>query len=172
MTDPDDLTAALIAAEDAFGHARGEPTFEPGFNSSKSAAPGEVQIQKACRLLELSHRLDDVGAYYGAILEASFIAIEHTLQGYLLALTGIEEHELRDHDRPYSLARGRVPLTEDTLDRLERLYDERRTKHYYGTTVTTEQQARSLRATAITVHDHVVGFDHEVERHCTCSNHL
>jgi hypothetical protein len=169
MSDPTALLDALTTAEDAFAHAAGDPLFEPGLDASPDAADGAVQIGKACRLLELAHRIEELGPYYGAILEASFIAIEHTIQGYLLALTGVEDHELRDHDRPYELARGQVPLKEATIDRLERLYDARRTDHYYGTTVTTEQQATALRDVATAVHEHVVGFEGEVARLCTCS---
>lgn len=148
MSDPTTLVDGLDAAEDAFGHVAGRPTFEPTLNSAPDADPGEVQIQKACRLLELSGRLDDLGEYYGAVLEHSFIAIEHTFQGYLLAITGADERDLRDHTRLYELASGQVPLSEETIDRLERLYDARRTEHYYGTTVTTAEQARTMHAVA------------------------
>jgi len=170
MSDPTALLDRLDAAEDAFGHAAGRPVFEPELNASTEADPGEVPLQKACRLLAVAHELDDVGEYYSAILESSFIAIEHTLQAYLLAMTGVEEHRLRDHDRPYELAKGQVPLTDETIDRLRRLYDTRRTDHYYGTTVTTRQQAVAMRELAVTVHDHVIRFDHTLERFCCCSD--
>jgi len=75
----------------------------------------------------------------------------------------------RDHSRPYELARGQVPLSNETIDRLERLYDARRTEHYYGTTVTTARQATTMHTVVRAVHDHVVGFDHETERFCNCS---
>jgi hypothetical protein len=118
--------------------------------------------------LTVAHDLDTVGDYYGAILESAFIAIEQTLQAYLLALTGVDEHELRDHDRPYELANGQVPLTDETIDRLETLYDARRTDHYYGTTVTTRQQALAMRDVAVSVHTHIVDFDHVLEAFCNC----
>lgn len=126
--------------------------------------------QKTCRLLDLARKIDEVGEYYGAILEHSFIAVEHTFQGYLLAITGADEHELRDHTSPYELAKGQVPLEDKTVEALSTLYDARRTRHYYGTTVTTEQQARTVRSLAKAVHDHVVGFDPELERFCVCRN--
>lgn len=81
MSDSTDLLEEIAAAEDAFSHASGRPTFEPVLNAGADAEEGEVQIQKACRLLALAHEIDDLGAYYGAILEHSFIAIEQTLQG-------------------------------------------------------------------------------------------
>jgi len=168
MSDPRELLDLLDRAEDAFGHAYGAPSFEPGPNHSTDAADGEVPIQKACRSLELIHALDEVGEYYGAILEHSFIIVEQTFQGYLLAMTGVEERELRDHDTPYELARGQVPLEDRTIESLKSLYDGRRTEHYYGTTVTTGAQAETMRDIAAVVHHHVVGFDPDLDRYCNC----
>lgn len=170
MSDPTDLLEGIAAAEDAFSHASGRPTFEPQINSGQNADEGEVQIQKACRLLSLAHDLDELGEYYGAILEHSFIVIEHTLQGYLLAVTGIDPTELRDHDSPYEFAKGQVPLEDDTIESLKRLYDARRTTHYYGTTVTTADQAETMRAVAALVHEHIVTFGSELEQFCLCSS--
>jgi len=169
MSDPSELLTQLTAVEDAFGHAHGQPTFEPELNSSTMADDGEVQIQKACRLLKLTHEIDDIGEYFGAILEHSFIVIEHTLQGYLLAMTGTDAREIRDHTSPYEFAKGQVPLTDDTIDTLKRIYQARRTEHYYGTTVTTKAQAKRMRELATTVHEHIVTFDHDIERYCLCS---
>lgn len=168
MSDPDGLLTAISAAEDAFGHAHGRPTFEPTLNPGPDAADGEVQIQKACRLLELTERIGDLGEYYGAVLEHSFIVIEHTLQGYLLAMTSTDPRELRNHTAPYEFAKGQVPLEDRTIESLEALYDARRTEHYYGTTVTTEGQATAMRRVSVTVHDHVVAFDPALERFCQC----
>jgi hypothetical protein len=169
MSDPTALLDEITAAEDAFGHTHGRPDFEPELNSAPDASAGEVQIQKACRFLELTQVLDDLGAYYAAILEHPFIVIEHTLQGYLLAMTGTEASDLRDHTAPYEFAKGQVPLETETIESLQRLHDARRTQHYYGTTVTTEEQAERMRAVAAHVHRHIVAFDHEIERFCFCS---
>jgi hypothetical protein len=41
--------------------------------------------------------------------------------------------------------------------------------HAHGrTTVTTAQQAETMRSVAEHVHDHVVTFDHDIERFCRC----
>lgn len=170
MSDPTDLLEEIAAAEDAFSHASGHPTFEPEINAGPDADEGEVQIQKACRLLSLAHEIDDLGEYYGAILEHSFIIIEHTLQGYLLAVTGVDPAQLRDHDSPYDFAKGQVPLEDDTIESLKRLYDARRTSHYYETTVTTADQAERMRTVATLVHEHIVTFDPELEQFCLCSS--
>jgi hypothetical protein len=168
MSDPTDLLDEISVAEDAFGHAHGQPEFEPTLNADTDARDGEVQIQKACRTIELTTRIDELGEYYGAILEHSFIVIEHTLQGYLLAMTGTDERELRDHTSPYEFAKGQVPLEDGTIESLKTLYDSRRTDHYYGTTVTTKGQAHAMWNVAITVHEHILSFDTELERYCQC----
>lgn len=168
MSDPTELLELIAAAEDAFGHAYGHPRFEPGLDASPGADDGKVQIQKACRLLELTHRIDELGDYYGAILEHSFVVIEHTFQGYLIAIAGADPKELRDHDSPYELSKGQVPLEDSTIESLKALYDTRRTEHYYGTTVTTEAQAKLMRDVATIVHAGVISFDHETERFCQC----
>lgn len=168
MSDPESILDSLDEAEDAFSHAGGPPEFEPGVNASPDAEPGEVPLQKACRLLTVTEELSESGSYYGAVLESSFIVIEQTLQAYLLSLTGVEAHELRDHDRPYKLASGRVPLTDETLERVETLYHSRRTDHYYGTTVTTHQQATAMRSVAVGVHDHLVDSVRKLEAFCNC----
>jgi len=77
--------------------------------------------------------------------------------------------DLRDHESPYEFAKRRVPLEDDTIESLKRLYDARRTTHYYGTTVTTADQAASMRRVAGLVHEHIVTFDPELERFCLCS---
>ncbi|WP_248516920.1 hypothetical protein [Salinarchaeum laminariae] len=168
MSDPAELLDEISTAEDAFGHAHGQPTFEPTLNAGSDASDGEVQIQKACRLIDLTNRIDELGEYYGAILEHSFITIEHTLQGYLLAMTGTDARELRDHTSPYEFAKGQVPFEDTTIESLKTLYEARRTEHYYGTTVTTEGQATAMRRVATNVHDHIVEFDPQLERYCQC----
>lgn len=167
MSDPANLRNALQSVQDAFAHANGVPAFEPGLNASPDAGEGEVAIQKACRLLDLNEEIV-TGAYYGAIVEHSFIAIEHTLQGYLLELTGVEGHELRNHTTPYTAARGRVPVSKPLLSDIHGLYDDRRTAHYYGTTVTTQEQAESLAAFARRFYETIVGHSTDLEDYCNC----
>jgi hypothetical protein len=169
MSDPNELLDEIAAAEDAFSHADGRPRFEPGLNASPETSEGEVQIQKACRLLEVSTVLDAAGDYYGAILEQSFIVIEHTFQGYLMSVTGTDPRDLRDHQSPYEFAKGQVPLEDSTIESLQRLYDTRRTRHYYGTTVTTETQARRMHSVAKQIHSHIVSFDPDLQAFCRCS---
>lgn len=168
MSDPEPLLEALEDAKRAFNRPGSAPEFEPGVNPAADAAEGEVAVQKACRLLELANEVETLGDYYGAILEFSFIVIEQTLQGYLLTMTGTDPAELRNHTSPYEFAKGQVPLEESTIETLQQLYEGRRTKHYYGTTVTTRAQAVRMRDLAEQVHDRIVSFDSDTERFCQC----
>ena len=168
MSDPATITDPLAAAVDAFTHTSGPPDFEPGINPSVTASRVEVAIQKACRLLETRARLDELGPYYGAIVEQSVIAIEQTVSGYLLAITGIDERELRDHQTPYEVALGQVPLTDRTVQTIQQLFEERRSEHYYQTTVSTAEQANSMQTLANEIHRHIVAFDPTLERFRRC----
>lgn len=169
MSDPHGLLDEIASAEDAFSHADGRPEFEPGLNASSDARDGEVQIQKACRLLEVSTILENAGDYYGAILEHSFIVIEQTFQGYLIAVAGTDPDELRNHQSPYDFAKGQVPLEDTTIESIQGLYDTRRTRHYYGTTVTTKTQAERMHAVASQIHSHILSFDPDLQAFCQCS---
>jgi len=170
VTDPTRLTDALAVARDSFRHAHGAPTFEPGVDSSPDADEGIVQVQKACRLLGTGAALQDEGAFCGSVLEHAFAAIERTLEGYLIAFADYEVRDFHDHAAVYDRGRQQVPLESETLEVLEALYDDRRTEHYYGTTVTTERQAEAMLDVATALHDHIVQFDTEVTRYCQCSS--
>jgi hypothetical protein len=51
---------------------------------------------------------------------------------------------------------------------LAALYDDRRTEHYYGTTVTTERQAETMREVASALHEHLVQFESDLVRYWNC----
>ncbi|MFT4921559.1 MAG: hypothetical protein ACI8XM_000760 [Haloarculaceae archaeon] len=113
MSDPSRLTAALDAARDSFRHAHGAPTFEPTIDASTDADEGEVQIQKACRLIEAATILQQSGEYYGSVLEHAFAAIERTLEGYLIAFADYEVTDFHDHTTVYPPGHGPFNETVD-----------------------------------------------------------
>lgn len=168
MSDPTELIDALDAAEDAFAHAHGEPTFEPHIDASSHADDGAVQIQKACRLLQAARVLQDRGEYYTSVLEHGFAVIERTLEGYLVCFTGADPADFHDHETAYRRAREQAPIEGATLETIEALYDARRTEHYYGTAVSTERQADELLRAASALHEYLVGFDTDLRRYCVC----
>lgn len=66
----------------------------------------------------------------------------------------------------YDRASRQTPLETETLDAIKALYTTRRTEHYYGTNVTTKQQADGMLDVATILHDHLVAFD--LKRYCQC----
>jgi hypothetical protein len=86
-----------------------------------------------------------------------------------LTITGVDATEVRDHDSPFDLAKGRVPLEDGTIGSPKRLYTARRTTHSYRTRVTTADQAEHMRTVATLLHEHIVPVDPERERFCLCS---
>jgi DNA replicative helicase MCM subunit Mcm2 (Cdc46/Mcm family) len=119
-----------------------------------------------------THRGSDVlqqsGEYYGSVPEHAFASIERTLEGYLIAFADYEVTDFHDHTTVYRRGKQQVPLTPETLETLEALYDDRRTEHYYGTTVTTKRQAETMLKVAVALHDHIVRFDPKLTGYCNC----
>lgn len=76
--------------------------------------------------------------------------------------------DFQDHSTVYERARQQVPLTADTIDRLEALYHDRRTEHYYGTTITTECQAGAMVEAATVLHDYIIQLEPDLTRYCNC----
>lgn len=168
MSDPADLLDALTEAEDAFEHAHGKPEFEPGIDAGSDASPGAVRIQKGCRLLVAAATLRSDDDHFTSVLEHAFAAIERTLEGYLVAIAGADPVVFHDHEEVYDRAKRQTPLETSTLESIQALYAARRTEHYYGTSVTTRRQASAMLDVATILHDHLVGFDQELERYCQC----
>jgi hypothetical protein len=83
--EPDDLTAAVARAEDAFGGRLGQPEYEAGLDPDANDTD-VIQLRKACRLLDACRVLRDYDGYHTSVIEMSFTAIERTFEFY--ALTG------------------------------------------------------------------------------------
>lgn len=168
MSDPAELLDALADAEDAFTHAHGSPEFEPGIDAGSDDS-GVIQLQKRCRLLVTAATLQSNGDHFTSVLEHSFAAIERTLEGYLVSIAGADAAAFHDHTRIYDRAGRETPIDAGTLESIKALYAARRTEHYYGTSVTTRRQASAMLEVATTLHEYLVAFDTELERHCLCT---
>lgn len=169
MSDPAELLDVLADAEDAFTHAHGSPEFDPGIDASSKDA-GVIQLQKGCQLLVAADVLRADGDHFTSVLEHSFAAIERTLEGYLVSIAGADPGEFHDHTRVYDRAGRASPIDATTLEPIRSLYDARRTEHYYGSSVTTRRQATAMLEVAVTLHEYLVAFDTELERHCLCTS--
>lgn len=167
MSDPNALTDAVADAQDAFTHAHGSPEFDPGIDASSKDA-GVIQLQKGCQLLVAADVLRADGDHFTSVLEHAFAAIERTLEGYLVSIAGADPGEFHDHTRVYDRAGRASPIDATTLESIRSLYAARRTEHYYGSSITTRLQSTAMLEVATTLHDYLVAFDAEHERHCQC----
>jgi hypothetical protein len=94
---------ALEAAENAFQDTRGQ-TSETDLDISDEAV---VQLRKACRLLEASRTLREQNGYYTVVTEASFVALERSIQFYLLYRSQAASEDLR-HKHGVVYRRGQM----------------------------------------------------------------
>lgn len=155
-SDPQAVRDAVQRAQDAFElRGRGRPTFEPGLSTDDD---WETQLTKGCRLLEVADVLFEQGAYYTAIIEVSFGAIERSIEAYLLYATGNALQDFQDHEYCYNRAHHAGFVEQDTAADLEGLYGDNRTESYYGGRKPTEEQALAMSELAIAVHAHAVGL--------------
>lgn len=75
-----DVAELLDDAQELFERGSGDP--EKGLEVDSSEM---LQLRKACRLIDAANQLIERG-YYTLIVEASFAAIERTIQFYLITL--------------------------------------------------------------------------------------
>ena len=76
-----EIENALANAEDAFQRSPENP--ETGLEFVTD--PTILQLRKACRLLDAAQFLIDRNGHYTVIIEASFVAIERSIQFYVEA---------------------------------------------------------------------------------------
>ncbi|WEL20352.1 hypothetical protein [Halorhabdus sp. BNX81] len=157
---------ALTDAERAFQDTRGH-TAEDGLSVTDAAL---VQLRKACRLLEAARTLRQRNGYYTVVIEASFVAIERSIQFYLLHRGHVSAEDLRyEHTEIYRHGTT-VNLFSDTFaDRLTQLWKQNRAEVYYRDTVASAEQADAMLALAEAVHRYVLDYA-SLEYECVCSS--
>lgn len=90
-----------------------------------------LQLWKACRLLAGAESLRDEG-YYTLVIEASFVAIERTVEFRLLERGTMQPAELPGtHSGVYREAASVGVFTESVAEDLADLWCEQRAKTYY-----------------------------------------
>jgi len=143
---------ALETAEAAFRDARSQRV-ETGLDVGDESL---VQLRKACRLLMAARTLRRENGYYTVVIEASFVAIERSLQAFLLAQGYAVSRELRyGHTEVYERAAESNLCSEAFAARLTQLWERNRAAVYYQETPASETQAAAMRSLAEPVHDHV-----------------
>lgn len=129
-------------------------TVERGLDVDDAAL---LQLRKACRLLDAVDSLLDDGLYT-LVVEASFVAIERTVEFRLLEGGRTEPSDLPGtHTGVYDAA-ARAGLFDETVAAdLADLWRDHRAKTYYQDGIATERRADRLAALAHEAHEFVVG---------------
>ena len=116
-----------------------------------------LQLRKACRLLTGAEHLLDAG-YYTIVIEASFVAIERTIEFRLLERGEMEPRDLPGtHTGVYREAATVGLFAEATASDLADLWTEHRAKTYYQDGLAARERAAKMYALATEVHAFVVG---------------
>lgn len=155
-----ELETLLGEAEDAFQRAPTNP--EICLDSVEDAAV--LQLRKACRLLDAAAFLLQHNGHFTVIIEASFVAIERSIQYYVMA-HGYEISGQR-HTEVYERGVQAGLFPETVADRLTELWRENRSKSYYRTGVAGEYRARTIRRLAVTLHEEIIALSRTND--CLC----
>lgn len=128
-----------------------------------------LQLRKGCRLLAAANTLVAENGYHTVIIEASFGAIERTLQFYLLENGFLRPEEYVNHQTVYERSHEAGLYDKVFKDKLIRLWRDNRSKSYYREGVGSERRAAKMLELAETIHQHVLqlaGQRHE----CICKS--
>lgn len=116
-----------------------------------------LQLRKACRLLSGAGNLLDA-EFYTLVIEASFVAIERTVEFRLLDRGELTPKNLPgSHTAIYDEAASIGIFSVETARDLEDLWREHRAKTYYQDGLATRLRAETLLELAAEGHEFVVG---------------
>ena len=119
--------------------------------------PSLLQLRKACRLLAGAEDLRDA-SYYTLVVEASFVAIERTVEFRLLEKGEASPDDLPGtHTGAYRAAASTGLFSESTAEDLADLWREHRAKTYYQDGLATADRAAKMYMLATELHAFVVG---------------
>lgn len=130
--------------------------------------PALLQLRKACRLLTAAEFLEAHNGYYTVVIEASFSAIERTIQFYLLHRDFLSPEEYVDHIAVYRRGEEAGLYDAEIRERLIVLWRNNRSETYYREGVGTAARAAIMLDLAQEIHQHVLqlaGSRHD----CLCS---
>ena len=138
--------------------------FEEGLDVND---PTLLQLRKACRLIDAAQFLEKEDGYYTVIIEASFAAIERSIQFYLLDTGLIHEDEYVNHEQVYQRGEDAGLYSREFADKLMNLWRNNRSETYYREGIATEDRAEKMLELAEAIHGHILqlaGENHE----CIC----
>lgn len=127
-----------------------------------------LQLRKGCRLLGGAADLLEAG-YFTIVIEASFVAIERTIEFRLLERGELDPRQLPgSHTGIDDEAARTGVVTADTAADLADLWREHRAKTHYQDGLATRTRAQKLYDLAAEVHAFIVGRSSR-EHDCRCS---
>ena len=119
--------------------------------------PALLQLRKACRLLAGAEALQEQG-YYTLVIEASFVAMERTVEFRLLERGTMEPADLPGtHPGVYREAASAGIFDESMASDLADLWRDHRAKTYYQDGLAAAERAETIYALAQEVHAFFVG---------------
>lgn len=126
-----------------------------------------LQLRKACRLLAGGETLLDAG-YYTLVIEASFVAIERSVEFRLLERGQMEPSDLPGtHPGVYRAAAKAGVFGESTAEELADLWREHRAKTYYQDGLATADRAESMYKLGTELHRYITGRSQQGHE-CIC----
>ncbi|MFW5920013.1 MAG: hypothetical protein ACOCSF_07475 [Halanaeroarchaeum sp.] len=158
-----EIEALLDSTREVF--ERRPKNVEDGLDVS---SPAMLQLRKACRLLVAANALVERNGYYTVVVEASFGAIERTIQFHLLENEFLHADEFVDHRTVYERGYEAGLYDEAFREKLVGLWRNNRSRTYYREGVGSERRAETLLQLAEAIHDHVLQLDGRVHD-CICS---
>lgn len=157
---------ALKDAERTFRDTRGQ-TSETGLDTNDESL---VQLRKACRLLEAARKLRQRNGYYTVVIEASFVAIERSIQSFLLDRGYASPEDLRyGHTAVFDKAAEVNLCRPGFAARLTQLWEQNRAEVYYREAVASAEQATAMLELAEATHQYLLEFE-AVAHECRCEN--
>ncbi len=137
---------------------------EPGLTVEDAAL---LQLRKACRLLSGAEALREM-KYYTLVIEASFVAIERTMEFRLLERGVMEPDDLPGtHPGVYREAAIAGIFAESMADDLADLWRDHRAKTYYQDGLASANRAETMSRLAREVHSYIVGRSRQGHE-CLC----
>jgi len=161
--DSSDIEDLLDEAQTLF--ERSGTGFEEGLDVDD---PSLLQLRKACRLIDAAQFLEQEDGYYTVIIEASFAAIERSIQFYLLDTGLLHEDEYVNHEEVYQRGEDAGLYSGEFAGKLTNLWRNNRSDTYYREGVATGNRAEKMLELAEEIHGHVLqlaGESHE----CICN---
>jgi len=161
--DNSDIEDLLDKAQTLF--ERSGTDFEEGLDVDD---PTLLQLRKACRLIDAAQFLEQENGYYTVIIEASFAAIERSIQFYLLDTGLLHKDEYVNHEEVYQRGEDAGLYSGEFAGKLTNLWRNNRSDTYYREGVATEDRAEKMVELAEAIHSHILqlaGTSHE----CICN---